>query len=63
MEGRCFCAIGRFASGALIKLRCASIGNDGVVRFTIETSLTGTVASKRHPMTYANILKRLLIFK
>ena len=43
MEGRCLCAIGRFASGELIKLRCATIGNNGMVRFTIEGSRRGTV--------------------
>ena len=43
MEGRCLCAIGWFASGALIELRCATIGNNGMVRLTIEGSRTGTV--------------------
>ena len=36
-------AIGRFASGELIKLRCATIGNNGMVRSMIEGSRNGTV--------------------
>ena len=41
-EGSYLCAIGRFVSGTLIKLRCATIGNNGMVRLKGHASVRFT---------------------